>query len=70
MTKGLFEQMTSVTRFKRHSINLDDISHNRCKLLAQDLSTSISGLLRLLVKNAYEDHRHTLEKQESDQSCL
>ena len=70
MTKGLFEQMTPVARFKRHSINLDDISHDRCKVLAQDLSTSISGLLRLLVKNAYEGHWQISKKQESDQSCL
>jgi hypothetical protein len=62
--------MTPGTRVKRHSINLDDISHDRCKVLAQDLSTSISGLLRLLVKNAYEDHRHIIENQESDQPCL
>ena len=70
MTKGLFEHMTPVSRFKRHSINLDDISHDRCKVLAQDLSTSISGLLRLLVKNAYEESRRIPENQESDQSYL
>jgi hypothetical protein len=60
------------SRFKRHSINLDDISHDRCKVLAQELSTSVSGLLRLLVKDAYENnrHEHIPEKQESSQSCL
>jgi hypothetical protein len=52
-------------RFKRYSINLDDVSHDRCKVLAQDLSTSISGLLRLLVKDAFERQAQILEKQES-----
>jgi hypothetical protein len=60
----------TTTRFKRYSINFDDISHDRCKILAQELSTSISGLLRLLVKDAFEDHKHIYEKQESSQSCL
>jgi hypothetical protein len=60
----------AVPRFKRHSINLDDISHDRCKILAQELSTSISGLLRLLVRNAYESQRHIFEKQESSQTCV
>jgi len=60
----------TTTRFKRYSINFDDISHDRCKVLAQGLSTSISGLLRLLVKDAFEDHKHICEKQESSQSCL
>jgi hypothetical protein len=63
----------TTARFKRHSINLDDISHDRCKVLAQELSTSVSGLLRLLVKDAYENNQHeedVTEKQESSQSCL
>ena len=60
----------TTTRFRRYSINFDDISHDRCKVLAQELSTSISGLLRLLVKDAFEDHKHIREKQESSQSCL
>jgi hypothetical protein len=60
----------TVPRFKRRSINLDDISHDRCKVLAQELSTSISGLLRLLVRDAYETHRPISEKQESSQACL
>ena len=57
-------------QFKRHSINLDDISHDRCKILAHELSTSISGLLRLLVKDAYEDHEHTLPRKQEKQSGL
>jgi hypothetical protein len=60
----------TTARFKRYSINFDDISHDRCKVLAQELSTSISGLLRLLVKDAFEDHNHICEKQESSQSYL
>lgn len=57
-------------RFKRHSISLDDTSLERCKVLADELSTSVSGLLRLLVKNAYENQEHIFEKRESSRSCL
>jgi hypothetical protein len=62
--------MTTPTRFKRHSINLDDISHDRCKVLAQELSTSISRLLRLLVKDAYEDQQHIAKTQERSRTCV
>jgi hypothetical protein len=60
----------TTARFKRHSISLDDTSLDRCKVLAEEMSTSVSGLLRLLVKNAYENQQHISEKQESSRSCL
>jgi hypothetical protein len=31
--------MATTMRFNRHSINLDDVSHDWCKILAQALST-------------------------------
>jgi hypothetical protein len=58
------------TRFKRHSISLDEVSLDRCKSLAEAMSTSVSGLLRLLVRNAYENQEHISEKQEGNRSCL
>jgi len=41
-------------RFTRRSINIDDANFDRCKTLAADMSTSISGVIRLLIKEAYE----------------
>jgi hypothetical protein len=35
--------------YRRRSINLDDGSHERCKILADDMSLSISGFLRVLI---------------------
>jgi hypothetical protein len=43
-------------RYTRRSINLDDTSHDRCKLLAENMAISISGLLRIIIKQAYERH--------------
>ena len=42
------------TRYKRYSINLDDDSHRRFRALADDLSVSMSGLLRMIIKDAFE----------------
>jgi hypothetical protein len=44
----------TVTRFKRRSINLDDVSHARCKALADNLAVSLSAMLRILIHQAYE----------------
>jgi hypothetical protein len=57
------------SRFTRRSVNLDDASHNRCKQLADDMATSISGLLRIIIKEAYEEQIIS-KKQDSSQSCL
>jgi len=42
-------------RYQRRSINLDDVSHARCKTLAENVTLSVSGVLRLLIKKAYEE---------------
>jgi macrodomain Ter protein organizer (MatP/YcbG family) len=41
-------------KFKRRSISLDDTSHHRCKLLAEERATTISGLLRFLIRDAFD----------------
>jgi hypothetical protein len=46
----------TLSRYKRYSINLDDSSHQRCKLLAEKMAISISGLLRIIINKAYEQH--------------
>ena len=56
-------------RFTRRSVNLDDASHNRCKELAADMAISVSGLLRIIIKEAYEEQIIS-KKQDSSQSCL
>jgi hypothetical protein len=43
-------------RFKRYSISLDLNNHDRCKVLAEERATTVSGLLRLLIREAYEQH--------------
>ena len=45
--------MTSTT-YKRRSINLDDRTYKRGKLLAKSQTVSLSALLRLLINGAYE----------------
>ena len=59
----------NINRYKRRSINLDDRSYSRCKELARGMSISISGLLRIIIKDVYEQHRF-VETQDSSQSCL
>ena len=56
-------------RYTRRSINLDDTSHNRCKELADSMAISVSGLLRIIIKDAYE-HQIISKKQDASQSCL
>ena len=40
--------------YVRRTINMDDETHRQCQALAGDLSTSVSGMLRVLVRAAYE----------------
>lgn len=56
----------TVNNFKRKSVSLDDVSVDRCKLLAKDLYTSMSGLLRLIIKNAFDEYQRITEKQKSN----
>ena len=46
------EQMASTT-YKRRSINLDDRTYKRGKLLAKSQTVSLSALLRMLINGAY-----------------
>jgi hypothetical protein len=41
-------------QYKRCSINLDDQSHEKCKIMANVLAVSISGIIRLLVHDAFD----------------
>ena len=60
----------TIHKFKRRSVSLDDTSVDRCKLLAEEMSTSVSGLLRLIIKRAFDEHQRIPEKQVSNRSCL
>jgi hypothetical protein len=44
----------TVNKFKRKSVSLDDASVDRAKRLAADRSTTVSGILRLLIKDAFD----------------
>ena len=52
---GGTEQMT-ITIFRRRSINLDDRTHERGKLLAKNKAVSLSALLRLIINEAYKQY--------------
>jgi hypothetical protein len=56
----------TVNKFKRKSVSLDDVSVDRCKLLARDLSTSMSGLLRLIIKDAFDEYQRITGEQKSN----
>jgi hypothetical protein len=58
--------MTS-SRYKRHSINLDEQSHTQCGIMAEHLAVSMSGMIRILIRNAFEDG---IEKQDDSRFCL
>jgi hypothetical protein len=51
----------NVHRYKRVSISLDRNSHEHCKVLANERTTSVSGLLRILIMDAYEKHERLME---------
>ena len=42
--------------YTRRSINIDNDNFLRCKTLAAEMAVSISGVVRLLIKDAYERH--------------
>jgi hypothetical protein len=44
----------TIHKFKRKSVSLDDASVDRAKRLAADRSTTVSGILRLLIKDAFD----------------
>jgi hypothetical protein len=55
--------MTS-TIYKRRSINLDDRTYSRGKLLAKSQTVSLSALLRLLINGAYEQSPGIAQQQD------
>lgn len=44
----------TIQKFKRKSVSLDDTSVDRAKRLAADRCTTVSGILRLLIKDAFD----------------
>ena len=50
-------------KFKRFSVSLDDASHDKCKFLADEMATTVSGVLQILVKYAYDNQKHIFEEQ-------
>ena len=52
------------SRFRRYSINLDTASHEKCKTLAHEMSTTVSGIVRLLIRDAFEE-RHSMTERTS-----
>jgi hypothetical protein len=59
-----------LTRYKRYSINLDDESRDQCGLLADNLTVSMSGLIRMLIRDAFEEPQINSEKQDNSRPCL
>jgi hypothetical protein len=61
--------MAVYKRFKRRSINLDDSNFHRATLLAEQMGTSISGTVRMLIFRAYADWQNKLTnpKEEAKQ---
>jgi macrodomain Ter protein organizer (MatP/YcbG family) len=68
LTGGKEKQKVMTNRFTRRSINIDAENFARCQTLANDLAISISGLIRLLIKQAYEKHMKSLKQD--NQSVL
>ena len=60
--------MTS-TIYKRRSINLDDRTYKRGKLLAKSQTVSLSALLRLLINGAYEQFPEIAPQQDGSRPC-
>jgi predicted DNA-binding protein len=60
--------MTS--RFRRYSINLDSTSHERCKNLANEMSTTVSGVVRFLIRNAFEQQQDISKNRMGSESYL
>jgi hypothetical protein len=59
----------AVSKFKRHSINLDDQAHTQCGILAANLALSMSGVIRILIRNAFEASQEGFMKQDDSRSA-
>jgi hypothetical protein len=53
-----------ISKFKRHSINLDDQAYTQCGILAANLALSLSGVIRILIRNAFEASQEGFMKQD------
>ena len=62
---GKEKQKVNISRFTRRSINIDADNFARCQVLAKDLAISVSGLIRLLIKEAYDNHAKFLKQDDS-----
>ena len=60
----------TVSKFKRHSINLDDQAHTQCGILAANLALSMSGVIRILIRNAFAASQEGFMKQDDSRSHL
>lgn len=52
-------------QFTRRSVNIDDKNFVRCKKLAAAMAGSVSGVIRLLIKDAYEKYLIVLKQDDS-----
>ena len=60
-----------IARYKRYSINLDDESRDQCGILASYLTVSMSGLIRMLIRDAFDERQiNNCGKQDASRSCL
>jgi hypothetical protein len=59
------EKDVMTNQFTRRSINIDNDNFVRCKILAADLALSVSGVIRLLIKEAYERRVIVLNQNDS-----
>jgi hypothetical protein len=59
-----------VSKFTRHSINLDERSYVQGGMLAAHLAVSLSGLIRILIRNAFEARQNGYVTQDDSRSCL
>jgi hypothetical protein len=59
----------TISQFKRYSINLDNSSYDRGKLLARKKALSLSALLRVFINDAYDRHIEHQRQQDGSRSC-
>jgi hypothetical protein len=48
-------------RYRGVSISLDRTSHQRCKVLAHERTTSVSGLIRILINDTFRQRLQELQ---------
>jgi hypothetical protein len=52
-----YTDMPLTKRFRRRSVNFDDLNFRRAQTLAQDMGTFVSAVLRVLVSRAFADRK-------------